>query len=100
MTWFSISFNNSSYTGDEYRIKKGATWSSGVSTTSEELIDAFRNGLVRARITDGTGDNAFGTLNGITHFVECGNTTDAFAFTVNQAKTAIITFVTSGIVPF
>lgn len=97
VTWFSISFTNSSWTGNMSNIKKGNTWSSGTSTTSEELIDAFKNGLVRAYITDAESSSAYsiGTLDGVTHFVACGDTNDDFTFTVNESKSATISYTKS-----
>ena len=97
VTWFSISFTNSSWTGNMSNIKKGNTWNSGASTTSEELIDAFKNGLVRAYITDAESGLGYsiGTLDGVTHFVACGNTNDDFTFTVNKSKSATISYTKS-----
>ena len=97
VTWFSLSFANSSWEGHASDIKKGETWSSGVSTTSEELLDAFKNGLVRAHITDkesGTVD-WFGTLDGVYHYTGCGYTNDDFTFTVNHSKSAKISYTKS-----
>ena len=94
VTWFSLSFANSSWEGYASDIKKGETWSSGVSTTSEELLDAFKNGLVRANIVDASGDigPTFGTLNSVHHFVGCGYTRDDFTFTINDSLTATISY--------
>ena len=97
VTWFTISFTNSSWTGNMSNIKKGNTWSSGASTTSEELFDAFKNGLVRAYITDAESGSGYsiGTLDGATHFVGCGYTDDDFTFTVNKSKSATISYTKS-----
>ena len=97
VTWFSLSFANSSWEGYASDIKKGETWSSGVSTTSEELLDAFKNGLVRAHITDKESGAVdwFGTLDGVYHYVGCGYTNDVFTFTVNYSKSAKISYTKS-----
>ena len=97
VTWFSLSFANSSWEGYASDIKKGETWSSGVSTTSEELLDAFKNGLVRAHITDKESGAVdwFGTLDGVYHYTGCGYTNDDFTFTVNHSKSAKISYTKS-----
>ena len=97
VTWFSLSFANSSWEGYASDIKKGETWSSGVSTTSEELLDAFKNGLVRAHITDKESGAVdwFGTLDGVYHYTSCGYTNDVFTFTVNYSKSAKISYTKS-----
>ena len=97
VTWFSISFTNSSWTGNMSNIKKGNTWSSGASTTSEELLDAFKNGLVRAHITDQESGAVdwFGTLDGVYHYTSCGYTNDDFTFTVNKSMSATISYTKS-----
>lgn len=97
VTWFSLSFANSSWEGYASDIKKGETWSSGVSTTSEELLDAFKNGLVRAHITDQESGAVdwFGTLDGVYHYTGCGYTNDVFTFTVNYSKSAKISYTKS-----
>lgn len=97
VTWFSLSFTTSSWEGHDSNIKKGETWSSGVSTTSEELLDAFKNGLVRAHITDKESGAVdwFGTLDGVYHYTSCGYTNDVFTFTVNNSQSAKISYTKS-----
>ena len=97
VTWFTISFTNSSWSGNMSNIKKGNTWSSGASTTSEELIDAFKNGLVRARITDTTNPSRadFGTLSGVSQLTSCGATSNTFRFVVDKTRDATISYTKS-----
>ena len=94
VTWFTISFTNSSWAGNSSNIKKGEVWATGSSTTSEELFDAFKNGLVRARITDTTNSSRvdFGTLSGVSQFTSCGATSNTFNFSVDKTRDANISF--------
>ena len=97
VTWFTISFTSSSWSGNMSNIKKGNTWSSGASTTSEELFDAFKNGLVRARITDTTNPSRadFGTLSGVSQLTSCGATSNTFRFVVDKTRDATISYTKS-----
>lgn len=94
VTWFTISFTSSSWDGGSSNIKKGEVWATGSSTTSEELFDAFKNGLVRARITDTTNPSRadFGTLSGVSQFTSCGATSNTFRFVVDKTRDANISF--------
>ena len=97
VTWFSISFTSSSWDGGSSNIKKGEVWATGSSTTSEELFDAFKNGLVRARITDTTNPSRadFGTLSGVSQFTSCGATSNTFRFVVDKTRDATISYTKS-----
>ena len=97
VTWFTISFTSSSWDGGSSNIKKGEVWATGSSTTSEELFDAFKNGLVRARITDTTNPSRadFGTLSGVSQFTSCGATSNTFRFVVDKTRDATISYTKS-----
>ena len=97
VTWFTISFTSSSWDGGSSNIKKGEVWATGSSTTSEELFDAFKNGLVRARITDTTNPSRadFGTLSGVSQFTSCGATSNTFNFSVDKTRDATISYTKS-----